>query len=467
MRRAWGVASLVVVAATLLGWTALARAASYPTENPADPATYDPYFTEQWALRAVKAPDAWALSTGAGVRIGVVDTGADLAHEDLAGKVVAATGCVGADDIEAACLGSAQDDQGHGTHVAGLAAAVTDNGRGVASVAPGAALVVVKALSADGSGALQDVNAGIKWAVDHGARVVNLSLESAGGSVSKQPGQSLAEGVEYAWQHGAIPVIAAGNSTPSMFGPGGYAGIDAVIVGATGPSGELAWYSSPLNGAKWGLVAPGGDSRGPDGRASCAGALAAGCVVSTGWFAGRTNSYADDEGTSMAAPQVAGALALLLGRGLTPAAAVGRLLATADPVPCGAACHGLLDVAAAVGAPAGQSSAPITTTPQRPPATTVHPPPSPAPALASGSASASPVHAPPPPAPPAPSTSARPAASTGRVLSALPSRRSLPAPRAGRRALNPALVATAVLLLIGVAAEATAVAGRQRERAAG
>src|SRR5579862_5681673 len=320
-------------------------AAPLVTANPTDP-----YFGEQWALRAIHAPDGWTRSTGAGVRIGIVDTGVDLAHEDLAGKIVASTSCVESEGVEAACHGSGADDDGHGTDVAGIAAADTNNGKGVAGVAPGADLVVVKALGSTGSGALDDVNAGIEWAVDHGAKVVNLSLETDGASVAVAPGQSLAVGVEYAWHHGAVAVVAAGNATPSLFGPTGYAGVDAVIVGATGPHNTVAWYSSPLDGAKWGLVAPGGDSRNANGSASCAGALAAGCVVSTGWFPGQVDQYADDEGTSMATPQVSGVLALLLATGLTPSQAIARLLTTADKIPCGASCHGLVDAGAALGA---------------------------------------------------------------------------------------------------------------------
>ncbi|HZQ56807.1 MAG TPA: S8 family serine peptidase [Acidimicrobiales bacterium] len=328
-------------------------AAAVPVrEDPRDRATYDPYFAEQWALGALGAPAAWARSVGRDVKVGVVDTGVDLAHEDLAGKVVAATGCLGLAPSQP-CSGSAQDDAGHGTSVAGIIAADTANGKGIAAVAPGALLVVAKALDAHGSGTVGDVAAAIHWVVDHGARVVNLSLEADGTTLSTPPGQSLADAVEYAWHRGAVPVVAAGNAVPSVFGARGYAGLDAVIVGATGRSGALAWYSGPVAGAKWAVVAPGGDERGPAGTPSCAGALATGCVVSAGWFRGGTNAYAVDEGTSMAAAEVSGVLALLLAQGLTPAAAVERLLATADAAPCGAGCVGAVDAARAVGVPTG------------------------------------------------------------------------------------------------------------------
>src|SRR5438132_872377 len=139
-------------------------------------ASNDPLFAQQWGLAQIGAPTAWATTTGSGVRVGIVDTGVDLTHEDLAGKVVESTSCVGAAGDPAKCQGSAQDDQGHGTHVAGIIAATRDNNLGISGVAPDAQLVVAKALSAQGAGSIADITAGIKWVVDHGARVVNLSL---------------------------------------------------------------------------------------------------------------------------------------------------------------------------------------------------------------------------------------------------------------------------------------------------
>src|SRR5207249_1805493 len=121
------------------------------------------------------AEAAWTRTTGAGVRIGIVDTGVDLDHEDLAGKVVASASCAGSKGDVAKCTGTAQDDQGHGTHVSGIAAAIKDNGKGVSGVAPNAELVVAKVLGKAGTGSSEDVIGGIKWVVDHGAKVVNLS----------------------------------------------------------------------------------------------------------------------------------------------------------------------------------------------------------------------------------------------------------------------------------------------------
>src|SRR5882757_9067761 len=107
-------------------------------------ATNDTNWDKQWGMQAIGAPAAWAKTTGAGVKIGIVDTGVDLTHEDLAGQIVETTSCLQTDGNPLKCTGTAQDDFGHGTHVAGIAAAIKDNGKGVAGVAPGARLVVAK-----------------------------------------------------------------------------------------------------------------------------------------------------------------------------------------------------------------------------------------------------------------------------------------------------------------------------------
>ena len=354
----------------LLRLAAVAAAVLILVASPAS-ASNDPKFAEQWGLAQIGAPAAWAKTTGAGVRIGVVDTGVDLGHEDLAGKVVAHADCIDSYGDPAACrAGEGQDDNGHGTHVAGIAAATKDNGEGIAGVAPDASLVVAKALDADGAGSVGDVTAGIKWVVDHGAQVVNLSF---GPGLTDLVGGSLDEGVEYAWARGAIPVLASGNE--NLFGlglldGGGYGDLDAVVVGATTRRGDVAGYSSPLGNAKWSLVAPGGDaSRDPSER-----------IVST-WKSGDYEALA---GTSMAAPHVSGGLALLLSQGLSPEAAVQRVLDTADPsVRCDGSCQGRLDVARAVGAPQASSPAAASAVPadvaRRAPAAAPPPPPPPPP----------------------------------------------------------------------------------------
>ena len=146
----------------------------------------DPLFAKQWGLAMVGAPAAWATSTGAGTLVGVVDTGADLFHQDLAGQIVGSTNCIGSSGNPLDCHGTAQDDNGHGTEVAGIIAAATNNGQGVAGTAPEAKLLIAKAISRTGAASIEDIDAGIEWVVDHGANVVEL-LHSAPGVVLAEP----------------------------------------------------------------------------------------------------------------------------------------------------------------------------------------------------------------------------------------------------------------------------------------
>jgi subtilisin family serine protease len=292
-------------------------------------ASNDPSFKDQWGLERIGAPAAWTRTTGAGIRIGIVDTGVDLEHEDLAGKVVESTSCVGSKGDQANCKGSAQDDQGHGTHVSGIAAAAKDNGKGIAGVAPDAQLVVAKAMNAQGTGEGADVTASIKWVVDHGAKVVNLSLGDPAQPITALISENeLKEGVDYAWNHGAVAVMASGNSGTGLGIEGANFGdMNAIVVGATGPDDKPASYSNSSGEAKWAVAAPGG----------AADNTKAHDIFSTFWINGQKNAYTYLAGTSMAAPHVSGAVALLLAQGYSPAEAVKRLLETADK---GVGCEG-------------------------------------------------------------------------------------------------------------------------------
>ena len=137
----------------------------------------------QWGLDRIDAPAAWERATGEGSVIAVIDSGASLDHEDLAAQLLQGTACRDTDGDPDACSGSAVDDDGHGTHVAGIAAAVTGNGPGIAGVAPDARILPVKVLfkacpTCQATGNAGDVSAGIRWATDRGADVINLSLGS-------------------------------------------------------------------------------------------------------------------------------------------------------------------------------------------------------------------------------------------------------------------------------------------------
>jgi|GEM_PF-2030450 len=354
--RPWRVRARLAIAALVAGPLALALAGAAGTGTaPADAA--GPNLQEQWGLAQIQAPAAWASGTGAGVRIAVVDTGIDANHADLAGKVVAAANCIGANGNPAACsAGGAADDNGHGTHVAGIAA-----GSGsslIYGAAPSAELVAVKVLDSSGSGSIDDVAAGIEWAVhDAGARVVNLSLGPDVGllglnciTTGCSPSSAFTHAIQDAWDSGAIPVIAAGNNAGALFGPSGYGTIDAVVVAATGPDGSLASYSSTTGNAQWGVLAPGGDDPNGPTQPSCTSWDPAE-ILSTYWTSTNPDTCdATDEGTSMATPFVSGTLALLLGRGLTPDQAVHTLLATTQ--------HGIVDAAAAMAAADQQAGLP-------------------------------------------------------------------------------------------------------------
>ena len=251
----------------------------------------DPGRAQQWGLDAIGADAAWAVTRGAGVVVAVVDTGVAPAP-DLDGRLLPGWNVLARSE-------DAADDNGHGTHVAGTVAEVGGNGLAESGVAPEASILPVKVLDSTGAGSDAEVAAGIVWAADHDARIINLSL---GGS---QPSTVLADGVAYARTRGVLIVAAAGNDGGAVGVPARLAGV--VAVGAVDSTRVRAPFSA--GGRALDLVAPGVD-------------IVQQTLDGVGGYADRSWS-----GTSMASPQVAGvaALALAAGRAKT-AAGLARLL---------------------------------------------------------------------------------------------------------------------------------------------
>jgi thermitase len=241
----------------------------------ADTIPNDTGWSNQYGLVNVRAPQGWDFATGStAVTIAIVDTGVDYGHPDLAGKSLAGYDFVNSDP-------NPQDDNGHGTHVAGIAAATSNNGSGVAGVSWGARILPVKVLDAAGNGFYDDTAAGIIWAADHGAQVINLSL--GGDSTSSL----LADAVNYAYGQGVILVAAAGNTgVNAVMYPARYPNV--LAVAATDNANNRAGFSN--YGPEVDLAAPGVD------------------IYST-WPGG----YIYDSGTSMSTPFVAGLAAILRG----------------------------------------------------------------------------------------------------------------------------------------------------------
>lgn len=289
----------------------------------------DPEFPRQWGLTKINAPAAWSVITGAvSITMAVVDSGIDLGHPDLAPQLWANPDEIpgnGADDdangkiddvygwhLFQAANGPAedarvQDDFGHGTHVAGIAAAATDNGIGIAGVAAGARIMAVKVLDQYGNGWYSDIIAGIVYAADNGAQLINLSL---GGATSSQ---ALCDAAAYAESRGALVIAAAGNTGGAVLYPAACPA--ALAVAATDQLDARPGFSN--YGAQIELAAPGVN------------------IYSTWYAVGiGASGYFTRSGTSMAAPHVTGAAALIWSRWPTWTADQVRqqLITTADDV---------------------------------------------------------------------------------------------------------------------------------------
>ncbi|MFM6282140.1 MAG: S8 family peptidase, partial [Dolichospermum sp.] len=254
-----------------------------------------------WGADMIKAPTVWNKGyTGKGVIVAVIDTGVDFNHEDLKNNIWINTKEIAGNGIDDDGNGyiddvrgwnfdnnnnNVLDNNGHGTHVSGTIAA-ENNGIGVVGIAYNSQIMSVKALDANGSGSYSNITKGIYYAVDNGAKVINLSLGA------KSPNDSLKSAVEYASSKGVIVVMAAGNNSESIPSyPARYAYNSGIAVGAVDQNNNLANFSNRSGSQEIAYItAPGVN------------------IYSTV----PNNQYANYSGTSMAAPHIAGVVALML-----------------------------------------------------------------------------------------------------------------------------------------------------------
>ncbi len=324
----------------------------------------DPLYDRQWHYRAINLPAAWDQTTGsADVTVAIIDSGIVTTHPDLAEKLEPGYDFVSSDSGDGDGRdGDPTDPRGsfHGSHVAGTAAAATDNGVGVAGVSWGARILPVRVLGTDTrgdtTGTLADAIDGILWSVGESvpgvpdnpnpADVLNLSL---GGEFLCSAVAPLQDAFDQANAVGAVVVVAAGNNNDDarFFTPASCGNV--IAVGATTIKNKRARYSN--YGPQVDVMAPGGDLQHDlDGNGAPDGVLSTVAFDASG-----NGGYAYFEGTSMASPHVAGVAALLksVRPTLTTAEVRDILAATAVPLTdsscrlgCGA---GLVDAAAALG----------------------------------------------------------------------------------------------------------------------
>ena len=303
-------------------------------------ASNDPRFPQQWGLHRVGAEFAWTSATGGGVLIAVIDTGVDLSHEDLKSQLVPGADFVAGD-------GDPSDEHGHGTLVAGVAAAATNNSKGIASVAPAAQILPVRAINQDGVGEPEDVRQAIDYSVGRAKElgrklIINLSLDGLNdqGSHPAPVPLPLADprvdsAIKSAADAGAAVIIAAGNTGQASTSydadrPG------ILVVGASDRNDGRWQFSSYGPGLD--LLAPGVD------------------VISTWWSREHgPNVYGSASGTSISVPFVSGTASLLMSKGMSSTQAADRILKTARDLGTPGRDNehgwGLLDTAAALGVP--------------------------------------------------------------------------------------------------------------------
>ena len=330
--------------------------------GPAQAVTNDPLYGKLWGLQQIHAEQAWATTTGAGAVVAVVDTGIDFSQPDLQGQILQGATFTGCPAGQRPCgNGDFRGQDGvnngdeHGTHVAGTIAAVRGNGIGVVGVAPDAKILPVKVLEA-GSGSSQDIADGIRWAADHGANVVNLSLGSLpGGQALSITGLDsvMRDAIAYARSRGVLTVAAAGNSSTALCNDPAFDS-QAICIGATDRNGLHSWYSELPNKPDLKSVsAPGGSA-----LTGCDDDIWSTVPVGTGSATCGQANYDAYAGTSMATPHVAGTAALLFAQGRSVDQVEQAILSTAVTPGLGLRGqytpvygYGIVDAAAAVTSP--------------------------------------------------------------------------------------------------------------------
>jgi hypothetical protein len=268
----------------------------------------DPLLPRQWYVSRTRVFDAWpVLPPLAAVRVAIIDSGIDLGHPDLAGRVLAARSFVG---------GSARDTQGHGTIVAGIVAARSGNGVGIAGLAPSVELIVAKVVAPDRSISVRAEVRAIRWAVDQGARVINMSLGGLRDPLVPSRddfSEAEAEAIRYAVSKGVLVVAAVGNGDQAPREPWPFATYPAALphvvgVSALGRSGASPSFSN-RDRIYNDLAAPGVEIVSTFPRTLTA--QRDGCLEQ-GYTPCASDEFVDPEGTSFAAPQVTAVAANLL-----------------------------------------------------------------------------------------------------------------------------------------------------------
>ncbi|MDB5096345.1 MAG: Proprotein convertase in/kexin type 6 [Cyanobacteria bacterium RYN_339] len=290
--------------------------------------TNDPDIGLQWHLKRARFTDAWATTTGKGVIVAVIDSGCDPNHPDLKANLLPLIDEVVAmnnHDLFSTSAGPEnfdnRDGHGHGTHVCGIVGAVRGNGIGVSGAAPDVKILPVKVTTSSGDADDATISKGILDAVDNGAQVINLSI---GGP---EPSPILLDALNYAFNKNVVVVIASGNDSREVNYPAAYNGV--ISVGAITDKDKVASYSS--HGQNLVIVAPGGGAPGHgEGEPIYSTTPTYQCYISIAER--KTTNYGKLAGTSMAAPQVTAAAALMLSvePGLTPAQMRTRLAAGAQ-----------------------------------------------------------------------------------------------------------------------------------------